>query len=103
MEQQMAKIASDLDTHSHGTDPADASGGEMPMSSLVLNSDPELLPLALTIGEESVLLRLDPRTVRAMLRSGELDGNQRGHAIRVSRPSVVDWLRGKRRVPRSKR
>jgi excisionase family DNA binding protein len=61
------------------------------------------LPLALTIIETSRVLRLDPRTVRAMVTTGELEGNRRGHAIRVSRASVLDWLRGKRRVPRSKR
>lgn len=61
------------------------------------------LPLALTVQEASRILRLDPRTIRAMLHSGELDGNQKGHAIRISRSSVVDWLRGKRRAPRSKR
>ena len=61
------------------------------------------LPLALTVQEASQVLRLDPRTVRAMLRAGDLEGNQRGHAIRISRSSVLDWLCGKRRVPRSKR
>jgi excisionase family DNA binding protein len=57
----------------------------------------------MTVVEAAELLRLDPRTVRDMLRTGELEGNQRGHAIRISRTSVLDWLRGKRRVPRSKR
>ena len=61
------------------------------------------LPLALTVQETSQVLRLDPRTVRAMLRVGDLDGNQRGHAIRISRTSALDWLRCKRRAPRSKR
>ena len=61
------------------------------------------LPLALTVQESSQILRLDPRTIRAKVRSGELGGNQRGHTIRVSRSSVLEWLRGKRRVPRSKR
>lgn len=61
------------------------------------------LPLVLTVQETSQLLRLDPRTIRTMLRAGDLEGNQRGHAIRISRSSVLDWLRGKRRVPRSKR
>jgi len=60
-------------------------------------------PMALTVKEVGEMLRLDPRTIRAMVAEGELDGNQRSHAIRVSRASVLDWLRGKRRVPRSKR
>lgn len=62
-----------------------------------------ILSLALTVQETAHALRFDPRTIRAMVRSGELDGNQKGHAIRISRSSVVDWLRGKRRAPRSKR
>lgn len=66
------------------------------------NSRPAELPLALTVQEASVALRLDPRTVRQMVRSGEIDGNQKGHAIRISRSSVLDWLCGKRRVPRSR-
>jgi excisionase family DNA binding protein len=61
------------------------------------------LPPALTIGETSAMLRLDPRTIRAMVTSGELEGNRRGHAIRVSRSSVLEWLSGKRRVSRSRR
>jgi excisionase family DNA binding protein len=60
------------------------------------------IPLALTVHEAARLLRLDPRTIRAMIRAGELEGNHRGHAIRVSGASVLEWLRGKRRVPRSK-
>lgn len=63
----------------------------------------DALPLALTVQESARVLRLDPRTIRAMVRSGELDGNQKGHAIRISRSSVLDWLRGKRRAPRSRR
>ncbi len=61
------------------------------------------LPLALTICETSTVLRLDPRTIRAMVTAGELEGNRRGHAIRVSRASVLEWLSGKRRVSRSRR
>lgn len=63
----------------------------------------DTLPLALTVQETAQVLRFDPRTIRAMVRSGELDGNQKGHAIRISRSSVLDWLRGKRRAPRSRR
>lgn len=60
-------------------------------------------PEVLTVQEAAILLRMDPRTVRAMLKAGDLAGNQRGHAIRVLRSSVVEWLCGKRRVPRSRR
>jgi excisionase family DNA binding protein len=74
-----------------------------PITTVVGKGSEDALPLALTVQETSDVLRLDPRTIRAMLRAGELDGNQKGHAIRISRSSVLDWLRGKRRVPRSKR
>jgi excisionase family DNA binding protein len=81
--------------------PPSEAHGDADSSALAGVEDP--LPLALTIIETSRVLRLDPRTVRAMVTAGELEGNRRGHAIRVSRASVLDWLRGKRRVPRSKR
>ncbi len=76
----------------------DAAGARAVSSSPTTN-----VALALTIWETSTMLRLDPRTIRAMVSSGELEGNRRGHAIRVSRSSVLEWLSGKRRVPRSKR
>lgn len=86
------------------TQPQRASGEAQGSADSYANPDVEgPLPLALTIIEASKVLRLDPRTVRAMVTAGELEGNRRGHAIRVSRASVLDWLRGKRRVPRSKR
>jgi len=84
----------------------DESEPNRPTSSIKMNAHPlseSDLPIALTVQEAADLLRLDSRTVRAMVRTGELQGNQRGHAIRVSRSSVVDWLSGKRRAPRSKR
>jgi excisionase family DNA binding protein len=82
-------------------DSATSSAASFPPASSFANTDD--LPLALTIWETSAMLRLDPRTIRAMVTSGELDGNRRGHAIRVSRASVLEWLCGKRRVPRSRR
>lgn len=57
----------------------------------------------LTVAEAGAFLRIDPRTIRAMVRAGELEGNQHGHCIRITRESVVDWARGKRRVPPSRR
>jgi len=71
-------------------------------TALTVADSEESLPLALTPREAASALRLDPRTIRAMVRSGELEGNQHGHAIRVSRASVLDWLCGKRRVSRSR-
>lgn len=52
-------------------------------------------PLVLTVAEVAQLLRLDPRTVRDLFKRGELAGNQAGHAIRLYRASVLDWISGK--------
>ncbi len=59
---------------------------------------PASSPLAVTIREAADLLHLDPRTVRAMFHAGEIAGNQRGHAIRLSRASVLEWLGGRRQT-----
>ncbi len=67
------------------------------------NSLQDAASLVLTVHEAACILRLDPRTIRVMVRAGELAGNQHGHVIRVTRESVVEWARGKRRVPRSTR
>ena len=80
-------------TNTMPKDAAEPAGPTAPSSSA---PDESALPFALTVQETSQVLRLDPRTVRAMLHTGELEGNQRGHAIRISRASVLDWLRGKR-------
>jgi len=80
----------------------DSEAHSLPLpASSTLEREP--LPEALTVREAALLLRFDPRTIRAMVRSGELEGNCRGRTIRVSRSSVLEWLRGKRRVLRSKR
>lgn len=47
-----------------------------------------------TIKEAAKILRLDPRTVRRMVASGELAGGRRGHAIRISVGSVLAWMAG---------
>jgi hypothetical protein len=59
--------------------------------------------LARTIHGAAHLLRLDPRTVPAMVRAGQLASGRHGHTIRVSGPSGRAWLRGRRRVLRLKR
>jgi excisionase family DNA binding protein len=61
------------------------------------------LPPACTVAQVAVFLRLNARTVREMFHRGELTGGQRGHAIRISRGSVLDWLSGKRPVSLSRR
>lgn len=48
------------------------------------------------VAEVCSFLTLDRRTVYAMLGSGELEGNRRGHVIRVFTPSVIAWARGAR-------
>lgn len=63
------------------------------------SADREGLAPALTVRETSRALRLDPRTIRAMFRAGELEGNRRGHAIRISRESVEAWIRGQQSRP----
>ena len=57
------------------------------------NQQPE--PIVVTVPEAAVMLRLDRRTVRELFHRGEIAGNQRGHAIRLSRTSVVDWASGR--------
>ena len=57
---------------------------------------PPIETLVCTVQEAAAALQLDPRTVRSMVRSGELLGNQSGRAIRVFRASVLDWACGKR-------
>lgn len=51
-------------------------------------------PAAVTVPYAARVLSLDPRTVRAMVRAGELHGNRFGRAIRVSTASIAAWLRG---------
>ncbi len=55
----------------------------------------------LTVPEVCEVLRLDRRTVYAMLDSGELESSGRtgkGRPIRIWTESVVAWARGKRRA-----
>lgn len=59
------------------------------------------LPAVMTVAEVAAFLRLHPWTIRAMWKAGELEGNKRGHTIRLFTPSVVAWARGQGRVPRS--
>jgi len=58
---------------------------------------PADLPPVMTVPEVCDLLRLDRRTVYAMLDSGELEGSGRsgkGRPIRVWTASAVRWVRG---------
>jgi excisionase family DNA binding protein len=69
----------------------------------------EELPDVMKVAEVAALLRIDPRTVRRMVRDHELDGNRFRTVIRISRQSVMRWLRhlnsqvGERDAPRKGR
>lgn len=63
------------------------------------------LPLLLTVAEVAGLLRLNRKTIYAMIARGELPGVRRfGRAIRLHRPTVIRWqINGQGRVSRSRR
>jgi excisionase family DNA binding protein len=59
---------------------------------------------ALTVDEVAHLLRVDRKSVYAMIQRHELPGVRRiGKAIRISRTAVVAWLRDGQSAPRSRR
>lgn len=64
----------------------------------------EALPEVLTVPEVAALLRVDRKTIYAMVQRGEIPGARRlGTAIRFSRATVVAWLaQGQGRAPRSR-
>lgn len=71
-----------------------------------MSADPILvpanLPAVMTVPEVCSLLKLDRRTVYAMLDSRELEGSGRtgkGRPIRVWTASVVRWVRGGATAP----
>lgn len=69
-------------------------------------SDPsaELRPLpdVLTVDEAAVLLRVNRKTVYDAISRRELPGvTKLGRAIRIHRETLLQWLSGQGRVPRS--
>ena len=52
----------------------------------------ESLPSSMTINEISVVLRLDPDTVRKVVTMGELPARKVGHQWRVSRDALIRWF-----------
>ena len=66
----------------------------------------EGLPPILTVDELAAFLRLNRKTVYEAVSRGEIPGVRRiGHTFRISRDSVLQWLRsqggfGSRRRPR---
>jgi excisionase family DNA binding protein len=53
----------------------------------------------LTVTEAASYLVLNPWTVRAMTKAGELPAGRKGHAIRLDRDGVIAWAR-QGRAPR---
>lgn len=53
----------------------------------------------LTVAEAAGYLVLNPWTVRAMTKGGELPAGRKGHAIRLDRDGVIAWAR-QGRAPR---
>ena len=52
------------------------------------------LPDVLTTAEAAAALQVDPKTVRAMIRSGELRGIRCGRLIRVPKAALVEFCGG---------
>jgi excisionase family DNA binding protein len=82
----------------------DALSPDPPRESL--SSDREdAAPAVLTVDELAALLRVDRKTIYALVRRGELPGVRRlGRTVRIHRGTVLAWLaEGQGRVPRSRR
>jgi excisionase family DNA binding protein len=52
------------------------------------------LPDVLTTAEAAAALQVDPKTVRAMIRRGELRGIRCGRLIRVPKAALVEFCGG---------
>lgn len=81
----------------HGTlaTPPDAVGD--------LHAASDTLPPVLTVDELALLLRLNRKTAYEALARGEIPGARRiGRSYRISRDTVLDWLRGQVRVSRKR-
>jgi excisionase family DNA binding protein len=60
------------------------------------------LPTFLTVDELAALMRLNRKTVYDAIDKGEIPGAQRiGRSIRITRDTVVAWLKSQGRVSRS--
>lgn len=62
----------------------------------------DVLPLFITVEEAAELLRLDRKTVYAMIKRGELPGARRfGRTYRIHLPTLLKWFAaGPRRAGR---
>ena len=64
----------------------------------------ETLPPILTVEEVATYLRINRDTAYKAVATGEIPGAHRiGRTIRISRDAMLEWLRDKNRVPRSRR
>jgi excisionase family DNA binding protein len=53
-------------------------------------------PEVITVAEAAALLRLNEKTLREAIARGEVPGVRRiGRVIRLSRATLLEWLRGK--------
>lgn len=58
----------------------------------------------LTVDEAAALLRVNRKTLYELIQRDELPGVRRlGRAIRIHRPTLIQWLADQGRVPRSSR
>lgn len=69
------------------------------------SSEVQAEPLALTVDELAVLLRVNSKTAYSAIKAGEIPGVRRvGGVIRIHRDAVLAWLaQGQGRVSRSRR
>ena len=57
-----------------------------------------------TVGEIATFLGCNNKTVYDLIKSGELPGAVHlGRVIRVHKPTVVEWLSGRRELPRPRK
>ena len=84
-------------------DGGDDDGGDDPDDEALARIFLSPIEAALTVEETARFLRLNARTIREMVKKGEIAGNKRGHAIRISKNSVTNWLSGKTPISRSGR
>jgi excisionase family DNA binding protein len=58
--------------------------------------DPAALPEVLTVEEAAQLLRLNPATVRRLIREGQIPHGKVGGKYRLSKARLLAWIAGDR-------
>lgn len=69
---------------------AESSGSTTPTGCTMFAGMPDVL----TTAEAAAALQVDPKTVRAMIRRGELRGIRCGRLIRVPKAALVEFCGG---------